>query len=153
MTTSKFEETWSKKEKSLANINSKALNSIFLVDITQFKLISYESVKDVWIILQSAHERTPSVKISKLQMLASKFEDLRKMKSETINDFNLKLCDISKEAFAFGETFRSLPKRFAYKVTAIEVARDLSTMKLDELMGSLMMMKVTLMMMNPFFYE
>ena len=69
------------------------------------------------------------------------------MKHETISDFNSKLCDIANEAFALGEkysntklvrkTLRSLPKRFAYKVTAIEKARDVNTMKLDELMGSL----------------
>ena len=32
---------------------------------------------------------------------------------------------------------RSLPERFAYKVAAIEKVKDVSIMKLDELMGSL----------------
>ena len=35
------------------------------------------------------------------------------------------------------KTLRSLPKRFAYKVTAIEEAKDVTSMKLEELMGSL----------------
>ena len=66
---------------------------------------------------------------------------------ESISDFNSKLCDIANEAFTLGEkyseeklvrkTLRSLPKRFAYKVTAIEEAKDVQNMKLDELMGSL----------------
>ena len=66
---------------------------------------------------------------------------------ESISDFNSKICDIANEAFALGEkyseeklvqeTLRSLPKRFAYKVTAIEEAKDVQNMKLDELMGSL----------------
>ena len=48
---------------------------------------------------------------------------------ESIGEFNARLCDIANEAFALGErfseeklvrkTFRSLPRRFAYKVTAI----------------------------------
>jgi len=69
------------------------------------------------------------------------------LKYETISDFNSKLCDIANEAFALGEkiseeklvrkVLRSLPRRFAYKVTAIEEAKDIQTMKLDELMGSL----------------
>ena len=149
VTTVKSEETWTKEENSLATANFKALNAIFAsVDSTQFKLISAcESAKDAWSILQTAHEGTPLVKISKLQMLASKFEDLKMLEHETISDFNSKLCDIANEAFALGEkysdtklvrkTLRSLPERFAYKVAAIEEARDVQNMRLDELMGSL----------------
>ena len=119
-------------------------------------------------------------------MLASKFEDLRMLEDETISDFNSKLCDITNEAFILGEkysetklvrkTLRSLPERFAYKVAAIEEAKDVSTMKLDELMGSFQtfelnlsqnkrrktlmfeqkrktqLMKVILLMMNLLFY-
>ena len=39
---------------------------------------------------------------------------------------------------------RSLPERFAYKVIAFEEARDVSTMKFDELMGSLQAFKLNL---------
>ena len=66
--------------------------------------------------------------------------------SEMISEFNSKLCDIANEAFTLGEkileeklvrkALRSLPQRFAYKVTAIEEAKDIQEMKLDEL-GSL----------------
>ena len=80
-------------------------------------------------------------------MLAFKFEDLKMMEHETNSDFNSKLCDIENEAFALGEkysntklvrkTLRSLPERFAYKIAAIEEARDVQNMRLDELMESL----------------
>ena len=41
VTTTKSEETWTKVENNLANINFKALNAIFYsVDVNQFKLIS-----------------------------------------------------------------------------------------------------------------
>ena len=66
------------------------------------------------------------------------------LKDETISDFNSKLYDISNKAFTLGEkyseakivkkTLRSLLERFAYKVAAIEEDKDVSTMKLDELM-------------------
>ena len=104
-TISKSKETWSKKESALATTNFKALNAIFAsVDANQFKLISScECTSDAWNILQTAHEGTPLVKISKLQMLATRFEDLRMMENETINDFNSKLCDIANEAFALGK--------------------------------------------------
>ena len=158
VTTVKSEETWTKEENSLATANFKALNAIFAsVDSIQFKLISAcESAKDAWTILQTAHEGTPLVKISKLQMLASKFEDLKMLEHETINDFNSKLCDIANEAFVLGEkysdtklvrkTLRSLPERFAYKVAAIEEARDVQNMRLDELMGSLQTFELNLKM-------
>ena len=89
-------------------------------------------------------------------MLASKFEDLKMLEHETINDFNSKLCDIANEAFALGEkysdmklvrkTLRSLPERFTYKVAAIEEARDVQNMRLDELMGSLQTFELNLKM-------
>ena len=138
----KSEEIWSKKEDNFANSYFKALNAIFIaVDVTQFKLISdCESAKDAWIILQNAHEWTPLVKISKLQMLASRFEYLRMLENETISDFNSKLCDIENEAFALEEkysntklirkTLKSLSERLAYKVTSIEEACDVNIMKL-----------------------
>ena len=76
------------------------------------------------------------------------------MESETINNFNSKLCDITNKGFTFREqnldtkfvrkTLRSLPKRFVYKVTAIEKPRDVSTMKLDEFLDSLQTFELNL---------
>ena len=105
--TLKSEKTWTKVENTLANSNFKALNVIFTtVDVTQFKLISAcESVINAWIILQNAHEGTSSVKILKLQMLVSRFKDLRMLEDETISDFNSKLCDIANETFTLGEKY------------------------------------------------
>ena len=116
--------------------------------MNQFKLISTcESAKEAWEILQVAHEGTAAVKISKLQILTTKFEQLKMHEDKCIANFNSKLCDIANESFALGEkysdaklvrkTLRSLPERFAYKVAAIEEAKDVDSMKLDELMGSL----------------
>ena len=60
---------------------------------------------------------------------------------ETTGKFNASLCDIANEMFMLGEkmpkeklvrkTFKSLPKRFAYKVTAIEEAKGVTAMKLE----------------------
>ena len=65
----------------------------------------------------------------------------------SINDFNSKLCEIANETFTFGKkypeikllrkTLKSLPKKFTYKVAAIEKVKDVNIIKLDELMGSL----------------
>lgn len=58
------------------------------------------------------------------------------IESETIVMYTTKICGIANEAFALGERYsetklvtkviRSLPERFAYKVTTIEEARDVS---------------------------
>ena len=73
---------------------------------------------------------------------------------ESITYLNSRLCNIANEAFMFGEKFseeklvrktlRSLPKRFAYKVSVIEKAKDIRNMKLEELMGSLRTIEMNL---------
>ncbi|XP_012855556.1 PREDICTED: uncharacterized protein LOC105974943 [Erythranthe guttata] len=130
-------------------MNSKALNAIFNgIDINQFKIISAcECAKEAWEKLQTAYEGTASVRLSKLQMLATRFEDLRMEENETVSDFNSKLCDISNEAHGLGETYpevklvrkvlRSMPDQFAYKVTTIEEANDVDSLRLEDLIGNL----------------
>ena len=137
--TLKPEERWSVVEERLANSNSKALNAIFsAVDANIFKLIhTCEVAKDAWTILQVHHEGTDTVRMSRLQLLTTKFENLIMEESETMNEFNSRLCDLANESFALGEkipeeklvrkVLRSLPKRFIYKVTAIEEAKDIRT--------------------------
>ncbi|CAM8922544.1 unnamed protein product [Rhodiola kirilowii] len=66
---------------------------------------------------------------------------------ESIKDFNARVCDLVNEASTLGEALpeekvvqkilRSLPKRFAMKVTAIEEANNTKTMSWKELIGNL----------------
>ena len=86
--------------------------------------------------------------------MTTKFEKLKMNEDETISGFNERLCDIANEAFALSEkipdeklvtkTLRYLLKRFAIKVTAIEEAKYVTIMKLEELMGSLRTFEITL---------
>lgn len=85
--------------------------------------------------------------MSKLQLLTTKFQSLKMSEDETIVEFNVRLLDIANESFSLGEkiseeklvrkVLRSLPRRFDMKVTVIEEAHDITTMKVDELFGSL----------------
>ena len=70
--------TWSTEEDRLANNNFKALNAIFnKVNANQFKLISMcETAKDAWEMLQMAHDGTAAIRLSKLQILITRFENL-----------------------------------------------------------------------------
>ena len=100
----KPELEWSAREDNLAMSNLKALNIIFnAVDSNQFKLISTcESAKNTWDVLQTAYEGTDTVRLSRLQLLTTKFENLKR-REENIGEFNSRLCDIANEAFALGE--------------------------------------------------
>ncbi|KAG8496143.1 hypothetical protein CXB51_009184 [Gossypium anomalum] len=74
--------------------------------------------------------------------------------SEISGEIYAKLCDLSNQAFALGEKYsnfklvkkvlRSLPKRFSIKVTAIEEAKYLESLKIDELIGSLQTFELNL---------
>ncbi|WJX12437.1 hypothetical protein P8452_02940 [Trifolium repens] len=145
----KPEVEWTTEEEAAVNQNHKAIYALFNgVDTSVFKLIkNCVSAKDAWEILQKCYEGTTKVKQSKIQHLTSKFEALRMKDDENIQDFHLNLLDIGNSFEALGEKMsdeklsrkllRYLPKRFDMKVTAIEEAHDISTMKMDELVGSL----------------
>ncbi|XP_058771038.1 uncharacterized protein LOC131644531 [Vicia villosa] len=147
--TLKLEEEWDKDEEALALGNSKALNALFNgIDKNIFRLVHQcELAKDVWDTLKTTHEGTSKVKMSRLQLLTTKFENLRMRDDESIKDFHMNILDIANTSGALGEKMsdeklvrkilRSLPKRFDMKVTAIEEAQDISKMKVEELIGSL----------------
>ena len=152
----KLEEDWSKEEYEIALGNSKALNAIFNgIDKNIFRLVNTcEVAKDAWGILQYTHEGTSKVKMSRLQLLTNRFENLRMKGDESINDFHVNILEISNASSALGEKIpedklvrkmlRSLPKRFDMKVTAIEEAQDIYKMKVDELIGSLLTFELSI---------
>ncbi|KAK2455973.1 cysteine-rich RECEPTOR kinase [Trifolium repens] len=152
----KPEADWTKEEDEAALSNNKAINALFNgVDTNMFKLIKKcLSAKEAWEILMTCYEGTSKVKMSKLQLLTTKFENLRMKEEESIQDFHMNLIDIANAFEALGEKvsdemlsrkmLRSLPKRFDMKVTAIEKAQDIANMKVDELVGSLQTFELTI---------
>ncbi|CAM8982706.1 unnamed protein product [Rhodiola kirilowii] len=139
-------DKWTEAHKNAEAANSRAMNAIFSgVDGKNFKMISTcEIAKKAWDILQTAHEGTTKVKVSRMETVTSKFKSLRMQEDETIADFNTRVLDISNKAFALREpmteetlvrkVLRSLTKRFAMKALAVKEANDVKTMRLDELM-------------------
>ncbi|KAK2427728.1 gag-protease polyprotein [Trifolium repens] len=118
----KPEEEWSKEEDEAALGNNKAFNALFNgVYRSMFKLIKPCIVaKDAWQILQTAHEGTLKVKMFKLQLLTTKFVNLKMKEDESIHDFHLSILDIANSFESLGEKMpdeklvrkilRSLPK-------------------------------------------
>ena len=125
------------------------MNAIFnAVFMEKFKRISnIEVAHTAWNILQTVHEGTKAVKINKLQQLTSKFESIRMSNDESFDEFYVKLNDIVNFAYNLGEIydqpkivrkiFRSLIEDFRPKVIAITESKDVDSIPVDELVGSL----------------
>ena len=114
----------------------------------EFKRISnVEVAHTTWNILQTVHEGTKAIKINKLQQLTSKFESIRMSDDESFDEFYAKLNDIINSAYNLGEIYnqpkivrnilRSLIEDFRPKVTAITESKDVDSILVDELVGSL----------------
>ncbi|TYJ98791.1 gag-pol polyprotein [Cucumis melo var. makuwa] len=146
----KPEVDWTNVEEQATVGNARALNAIFNgIDLNVFKLInSCSTAKEAWKTLKVAYEGTSKVKISRLQLIKSKFETLRMTKDESMSDYNKRVLEIVNESLLLEEkipdskivwkVLRSLPRKFNMKVTAIEEAHDITTLRLDELFGSLL---------------
>ena len=139
-----------------SNANSKALNAIFCgVSPDEFHRISHITIaKEAWQILENTYEGTKKVKDTKLQMLTTRFEELRKSKDESFDSFYSKLNEVVIGKFNLGEKMedskvvrkilRSLPENFRAKVTTIEESKDLDDIKVQELVGSLQTYELSL---------
>ncbi|XP_050920063.1 uncharacterized protein LOC127137667 [Lathyrus oleraceus] len=145
----KLEEDWSKEEDEPALGNSKALNALFNgVDKNIFRLINtYTITKDALEILRTTHEGISKVKMYRLQLLTIRFENLKMKDDDNVHEFYMSILEIDNSSSALGEKMskekqvrkilRSLPKKFDMKVTTIEEAQEINTMRVHELIGSL----------------
>ena len=80
-----------------SNANSKTLNAIFCgVSPDEFHQISHITVvQEAWQILETTYEGTKKVKDTKLQMLTTRFEELRMSEDESFDSFYSKLNEVS----------------------------------------------------------
>ena len=132
-----------------SSFNSKAINTIFnAVSMEEFKRIfNVEIAHTAWNILQIVHEGTKAVKINKLQQLTTRFESIRMFDDKSFGEFYTKLNDIVNSAYNLGEIYdqakivrkilRSLIENFRPKVIAITKSKDVGSIPVDELVGSL----------------
>ncbi|RVW35263.1 Copia protein [Vitis vinifera] len=147
---------WDRGDNEAGENNARAMYSIFnAISTDEFRRIATCTLaKEAWDILQVTHEGTNVVKVSKLQMLTSRFKTIRMEDHENFGEFHAKLMDIENSSFNLGEPIpnskvvrkilRSLPERFRAKVTSIEESKDVDSLKVDELVGSLQTFEMTL---------
>jgi hypothetical protein len=138
------------------SLNAKAINMLYCaLDRNEFNRIStLSSAQEIWHTLEVTHEGTSQVKESKISMLVHSYE-LFKMKSdESISEMFTRFTDIINSLKSLGKSYsnvemvrkilRCLPKSWEPKVTAIQEAKDLTKLPLEELMGSLMTHEIIL---------
>jgi len=128
--------------------NDKALHALCqALSPSEFEKISNcESPREAWKILEITYEGTKLVKSAKLQMLISRFEEIKMLEEETFGEFYSKMSDLRNSVVSLGKPFsdvklirkilRSLLERFRIKVTTIEESKDPEEMKIEELVGS-----------------
>ena len=97
--------TWDKAALAASNANSKALNAIFCgVSPDEFHWISHITIaNEAWQIFETTYERTKKVKDTKLQMLTTRFEELRMGEDEYFDSFYSKLNEVIIGKFNLGE--------------------------------------------------
>ena len=114
----------------------------------EFHRISHITIaKETWQILETTYKGMKKVKDTKLQMLTTRFEELRISEDKSFDSFYSKLNEVVIGKFNLGEKtedskvvrkiLRSLLESFRAKVTAIEKSKDLDEIKVQELVGSL----------------
>ena len=96
--------------------------------------------------MQVKFEVTVVLRKSRIELLISKFKNLRMQKNKANGQYHARISNIY-ESFTLGKkipeeklirkVLRTLPERFTYKVVAIREEKNLETMKLEELIGSL----------------
>ena len=140
---------WDKATLALANTNSKAINAIFCgTSIDEFHRISHvKTAKEAWTILETTYKGTKKVKDTKLQMLTTRFEEVKMSDDESFDSFYRRLNEIVIAKLNLGEKIedakvvrkilRSLPESFRAMVIAIEESKDLDEIKIQELIRSL----------------
>ena len=103
---------WDKAALVVANANSKALYAIFYgVSPDKFHRISHVTIaKEAWQILETTYEGTKKVKDTKLQMLTTRFEELKMSEDESFNLFYWKLNEVVIGKFNLGEKMEFLCK-------------------------------------------
>ena len=97
--------------------------------------------------METTYEGTKKVKDTKLQMLTTRFEELKMSEDESFDSFFGKLNEAVIGKFNLGEKMedskvvrkilRSLLESFCAKAIVIEESKDLDEIKIRELIGSL----------------
>src|SRR5262249_20058406 len=143
------EEEWDDTVIKKMSLDSIATNILYCgLSPQEFNRVQLcKNAKEIWEKLEVTYEGTSQVKATKVSLLTHKYELFKMEEGETINDMFTRFSSILNELKGLGKEYknaevvrkilRCLPYSWSPKVTAIEEAKDLDKLTLDELMGSL----------------
>lgn len=150
ITTEKPKSRWSIDEKNKYTLNSRAMNALFCgLSPEEYNKVSVcKTAKEIWDTLEVTNEGTSQVKDSKISTLMHKYEMFKMKPDETISEMYTRFTNIVNGLTSLGretptvEIVRKIlqalpPKKWRPKVTAIEEAKDLKTLSVEQLIGSL----------------
>ncbi|XP_070039099.1 uncharacterized protein [Nicotiana tomentosiformis] len=147
------EEALHQNEKEvLAKTRKKDQQSLILIhqcldDVVFEKVADTTTSKEAWEILHNSLQGVDKVRKVKGQTLRADFEVLKMKESECISDYCSKVKAVANQLRRYGEDiedvcmvekiFRTLTPKFNFVVCAIEESKDLDSMKVEQLEGSL----------------
>ncbi|KAL5698161.1 hypothetical protein ACHQM5_029234 [Ranunculus cassubicifolius] len=152
-----YEEAKDKEEMSVADLakwkehikkDAKALQLIQEgVTTTIFpRIINAKTSKEAWDILEKEFRGSKQIKTVKLQSLRREFENLKMKESEVLKDYFTRFLDVVNQMKTYGELISdqrvvekiliSLPERYDSIVSVIEQTKDLETLGVEDLMGT-----------------
>ncbi|XP_038992978.1 uncharacterized protein LOC120116622, partial [Hibiscus syriacus] len=141
---------WSEGETRMFQLNSKAIHIIFCaLGLDEYgRVSSCTTAKEIWYKLQVTQEGTDEVKKSKISILTHSYENFRMKPNEDIKAMTDRFSTIVNGLKSYGEIISneklvrklvySLPKSWQSKKTAIIESKDLTSLTLEELIGSLL---------------
>ena len=122
---------WNDLEKKTFSLNARAMNALYCaLDKIEFNRVSlYEIAFNIWHILETTHEGTSRLKVSKINLLIHDFELFHMKPSETVVDMHTRFMDVVNGLKSLGKSFsdfelvnkilRSLSKDWNSKETII----------------------------------
>ena len=152
----KIHDEWIPQGTKDVQNNAKAIHTLYCaLDVNEFNRISCcEMAKKIWDELKVTHEGTNQVQESKINILVHKYELFKIETNKIIFEMFTRFIDIINVLKSLSKLYtnvemvrkilRCLPRSWGPKVTAIEEAKDLPKMGLDELLGSLMTHEITM---------